>query len=354
MILQRYILKELLLYYLFIFSVILSLFVAGMMLQSARSLEGVALGTLARMIPQTIFGSLAWVMLTATAPSVTLVFARFSSDNEIDAMRTCGIAAGRVMAPGVLFGLILTSMSYLVLEYVAPDANYARRTALKELLLEVLKSPPPGKQFIKIGSNELSYLDSSEGVMRFPLLRKFASDLLEIEYSALKGKVLVEQGKVPRIVLTNLFGIQHDAKGRMTHFSIENDLTVELPTEEALPSEKRPDMMTLDELYDASTTPSTLGRHRWILMILWSRVAQSLVPLLFVLVSMPIGVLVRRGSRLAGLGASVPIFILYLAIYFAFQGMGQNDRIPIVVAAFAPDVVLALLAMALLQVAFRR
>ena len=52
----------------------------------------------------------------------------------------------------------------------------------------------------------------------------------------------------------------------------------------------------------------------------------------------------RKGSRLAGLGASLPPLLLYFIAFFVTQGMGERGRLPAVAAAWLPDALLALLA----------
>ena len=85
-----------------------------------------------------------------------------------------------------------------------------------------------------------------------------------------------------------------------------------------------------------------------ILMILHTRYASSLAPMLLVLVAMPIGILVQRGSRLAGLGAALPPLLIYFVSYFIFQGLGDKSRVHPILAAYAPDLFLGALAYLLL------
>jgi lipopolysaccharide export system permease protein len=91
-----------------------------------------------------------------------------------------------------------------------------------------------------------------------------------------------------------------------------------------------------------------------LLLILHMRYAQALAPLLLVLVAVPIGILVRKGSRLAGLGASLPPLMIYLVTFFIFQGLGEKGRVNPFVAAYAADTFLAVLAVILMIGVARR
>ena len=74
------------------------------------------------------------------------------------------------------------------------------------------------------------------------------------------------------------------------------------------------------------------------------------------LVELPaeVGILVRRGSRLAGLGAALPPLLVYFVCYFVFQGLGDKNRISPLLAAYAPDLFLSVLAFFLLWGITRR
>jgi lipopolysaccharide export LptBFGC system permease protein LptF len=107
-------------------------------------------------------------------------------------------------------------------------------------------------------------------------------------------------------------------------------------------------------LFDKIAAAKSRTVRNPLLLILHSRYATSLAPLLLVLVAVPIGILVRRGSRLAGLGAALPPLLIYLVSYFVFQGLGDKNRVHPILAAYAPDVFLAVLSSILLWGVARR
>ena len=68
----------------------------------------------------------------------------------------------------------------------------------------------------------------------------------------------------------------------------------------------------------------------------------------------PIGIFVRKGSRLAGLGAAVPPLLVYFVAFLVFRGMGEQGTVSPLVAAWAPDAILAVAAAVLLWKACRK
>lgn len=357
MILQRYILRELVASYLFAFMTVLSVCLVGTMFQVFRTFPGLGFTILMKLMPLATGAMATWVMLVASCTSSTLIYARLAAENEITAMRTCGIHVSRIIAPALLLGLVLVGAAYPLNEYVVPWARFNRRLLGRDSVLYALKYlPPPGAQDFKIGAIRLTYLDFRDGRMEKPTISKYSHDQLHLvmEYVARSGTIQSDNGPL-RVILTQpRFWQWNEQTGRQERLSAENDVTFELPTEDPDKAPRQLVDQPADVLwgkYFKSTDPE---ERNSILLILHTRYASSLAPLLLVLVAMPVGILVRRGSRLAGLGAALPPLLMYFITFFVFQGLGDKNRIPAVLAAYAPDLFLGLLAMVLVWGISRR
>ena len=46
-----------------------------------------------------------------------------SKNNEIVAVQVSGISLYRLVLPAIIFGIVISGISFLIQEYVAPDAN---------------------------------------------------------------------------------------------------------------------------------------------------------------------------------------------------------------------------------------
>jgi len=348
MILQRYLFRELLFSFLFTFAVVLGVFLVGLSFQVFRAYSSIGLGTLMRIIPLAATGAASWAILLSVPPSVTLVYGRLSADNEIDAMRISGIATRRMVTPALIFALLVCAGAYGVIEVASPTANYAKRMLIREFSIELLKAPPPGKQHFPFGAFELSYLDCVDGVMQMPYLVQYVNGQPQTEYTALSGRAIIEEGKPIRLMMNRWTAVNHEPSGRVTFASAENEYAVDLPLDDFFKAEKRPENLHWRALLKLARETPPGRRRNWLFTVLYSRFAQSLAPFFLALVAVPIGILVRRGSRLAGLGAALPPLLIYMVAYFVFQGMGENGRMPPYAAAFAPDALLLLLGSGLL------
>jgi lipopolysaccharide export LptBFGC system permease protein LptF len=349
-ILQRYVLRELLLSFTFGLAILVSLLLLGGAFQAFRTTEGLALELVLRFVPLLTVELAPLAVLTASATAATLVYGRLAAENEIDAMRMSGISPARIFMPALLFGLLLSAATYGLAEHASPAAHFQRRSAFKETVLMALKAPPPGKYQLRVGNYRLGYDDCVEGRMQGLWLMKFNVNAdPEIRYQSRSGYALIEEGQPPRLVMSHPEVVHYDLAGRMTTVTVGSDVTVDLEDQEGYRSERQPRDMASEELLAyAEALPRGARKRAEALTIFHTRYAQAAAPLLLVLVAMPTGVFVKKASRLAGLGAAVPPLLLYFVLFFVFQGMGAKGRVPALAAAYAPDALLLALGSGLL------
>ena len=340
MILERYIFRELVGSFLFAFFAVLMVCLVGTMFQVFRTFPGLGFTILAQALPMATGAMASWVMLVATSTSSTLVYARLAAENEITAMRACGIHTARIVAPALLFGLLLICFTYPLVEYVVPWTRFARRMAFRQSTIEALKYPPAGKQDFYIGSLRLTYTDYLNGRMVNPTITKMNRQVVVMDYYAPSGRIVADNGPL-RVIMSKPNYWTIDKNGRQEHFRAGSDVTDEIPLEEFENAQPQ-DVDQRDEiLWDKLAAAPDRASRNPLLLILHTRYASSLAPLLLVMVAVPIGILVRHGSRLAGLGAALPPLLIYLVSYFVFQGLGDKNRVHPILAAYAPDLFLA-------------
>ncbi len=357
MILQRYILRELVASFVMAFLVVMTVGLVGMMYGVFKNFAGLGMEGIARMVPVTAWFVAPWALLVASATATTLVYGRLGSENEIDAMRMNGVHAGRILAPAALFGLLLCHAGWGIVEHATPRALYERKVSLKESTLLLLKVLPRGNKTFEIGRFELSYTDCVDNRMeRLSLLRYDGAKgerRLAMEYYAPEGRVLFD-GAVPRVVLVKPRYTQHDADGTVHRMMAESEVTVPIELQDIARPDKNQDEMGMDELWDAASWHPRKSFRDRARTTIHSRHAQSFAPFLLVLVCVPIGAFVRRGSRLAGMGAALPPLLVYIVAFFVFKSMGEKGRIDPVLAGWAPDALLAAIAAVLLGGMVRR
>lgn len=352
MILERYMFRELFASFLFAFFAVLCVCLIGTMFQVFRTFPSLGFAILSTALPLATGAMASWVMLVASSTSSTLVYARLAAENEITAMRACGIHTGRILSPALLLGLLLVCAAYPLNEVVVPWARHNRRLAFRQSTVEALKAPPPGSQDYFIGQYRLHYTDYIDARMINPTLTLIKltpakEPKVVAKYFAPSGAILSVTEPMKVSMSKPTVWLLKD-NGQQEYFTAGSDVTVEISIKDYESSDRQPVDWESERLWDKIFSTKERSIRNPLLLILHTRYAASLAPLLLVLVAVPIGILVRRGSRLAGLGAALPPLMIYLVSYFVFQGLGDKNRVSPLVAAYAPDAFLAVLAALLL------
>ncbi len=127
-ILHRYIASQLLRTFFISLVVFTFILFMGNVLRLSDLLERGVAGTLLiklflAFIPYLLTFSIPMAILTATL----LVFGRLSADNEITAMRACGVGFSSIFKPGILIAVVLLFICGIINTAISPRAHYAMR-----------------------------------------------------------------------------------------------------------------------------------------------------------------------------------------------------------------------------------
>jgi lipopolysaccharide export system permease protein len=360
MILQRYIFKELLVVFVIAFAVLITVCTVGLVFNMFRATEGVTLSFIFEALPVAFSYMSPWALLVAATLTSTMVYGRLASDNEIDAMRSSGIHMGRIVAPALLFGIVVLVCSFLTHNELTPWAHYARRSLAEETILTLLHNPPPGRQVsIKIGKRaSLSYEDARDGLLIKPFVSLFNEQgLLEKEFWGSEGRIAILSDREIQITIrdANLQLWTLDEKGELRQGgggSLGKETQIPVQLEDPTERPKTADDMGGLELVGAWAR-SEGGRRKGFYTELHLRFAQSIGPVCLIFLGVPIGITVRKGTKLSGLGQAIPPLLGYFALLFVGQSLANRNLVAPEVGAYGPDAVVLVAAAVLWFRVFR-
>jgi len=136
-VLDRYLLRELLLPFLFGIGLFAAIGISvGSLFELVRRVTDsglpwqVAAEVLLLRVPQFV----AYAFPMATLLASLMAYSRLSSDSELVAMRSIGIGTVRLIAPAIALGLIVTGLTFLFNELIVPAANQQASTTLERAL----------------------------------------------------------------------------------------------------------------------------------------------------------------------------------------------------------------------------
>jgi len=344
MILQKYIFRELLVVFVIAFAILITVCTVGLIFNMFRATEGVTLSFIFEALPIAFSYMAPWALLVAATLTSTMVYGRLASDNEIDAMRSSGIHMGRVVAPAVLFAIVVLVCTFVTHQELAPWAHYSRRSLVEETLLTMLHNPPPGRQpSIKIsGRANLSYEDARDGLLVKPLLSLFdANGQPEQEIWGSEGRIKIIGDREVRITIKDGHYMKWatDEKGDRVKvaggpFGKETEIPVEIENPLDRPKTAA-DMSGLELVSEWSR--SEAGRRKTLYTELHLRFAKSLGPVCLIFLGVPIGIFVKKGTKLSGLGLAIPPLLGYFALLFIGQSLADRNLVAPEVGAYGPN-----------------
>lgn len=358
MILQRYILRELIVAFCLMFLPVMFISLLGMLFQTLKLVPAAGLAIVVKAIPIAFVYMAPWVLALSTCAATTLVYGRMAADNEIDAIVTSGVHPRRLFTPAILFGLALCAGAYYLAAHGSPAARHDKRVLFRKTLLHLLESPPQGNQTFKLwGRYSLSYVNAEGGVLELPMVVEHLPGGGRRESFAKTGRFVFRDKQAPEIVLVNGEMWEESVLGS-ARVSGEGNVRVTFEIENLYERSRVPAELTSRELLEhavkAKEEEKDLERYSQLYTEYHTRRSRGAAPVFLMTICAAIGLFVRKGSRLAGFGTAIPPFLVYVVSDLFFHSLGNTGDLPPALAAWAPNVLLAVLALPLFWRVFRR
>ncbi len=274
-----------------------------------------------------VIGYMMPVVLSFTIPfamlvSVMLIFGRLSADNEITAMRACGVSITQIIAPILLVAYLLSGLClYLQLD-VGPKFLGASRAIIKYVALD---NPAaliePGRSVNYNGY--IIYVGEKDGKKLSDIqLISLDGNNVAADITASTGTMTVNKTK--KIISLNLFQCQSinqpysDSKSTMT----SDKLTINIDYGKQLGNKKlvtRAKYMNMTQLFaqmqiarkrNESTTGLEIEMNR--------RIAMGLAPIALVLLGLPLAIRTSRRETSVGLFLGVILSVVYFMAIIIF------------------------------------
>jgi lipopolysaccharide export system permease protein len=349
-IIRNYILREFLSSFFLLIALFTFVLVTGNIIKLADLIinKGVdplsAAKLLIYLAPYLLTFSMPMAVLTATL----LVFGRLSSDNEIMVMRTSGVSLGRIFAPVITVGFIISLLGIPLNDRVLPESHFAARKVLKDILI---KRPT-------------AYLESGA------IIREFEDYIImvhEVDKNVMKNIRIYQpqQGKPTRTIVAS----------RGEFEPIEGTDAIRVKLENGTSDEPNPTnprnfyklnfetyYMTLD-LKDFKDT-SKLGKKLKEMSIselqdemvklkaenidinpvkaeIHKKLVLAFSNLAFILIALPLAITVRRGEKTIGFGISLALIVCYWLLLAGAEAVASRGLVEPWIGMWTPDIILA-------------
>jgi lipopolysaccharide export system permease protein len=293
-------------------------------------------------IPSFLVLALPMAMLLACL----VVYNRLARTNEITAFRSLGVSALRLAVPGLLLGLWITSLTFVLGEFVVPVANLQAAVLMDHALHE----PRPAFRDKNIFYREFEH----DSLSRVFYARRFNGDLMR-DLTILN----FSQGMLTQILVTDsahwnpttqvwdllkgtAYALSADAQ---TYQAINTFEKMTLPLSRApldLATETRgPDEMSFFDTYHYWSLIKGTGEvkfTRQLAVRLQTKLAFPFICVVFALVGLALGLQQRQRSSSKGFGLSLAIIFGYYTVSFTMRSLGEAGVLSIFIAAWTPTI----------------
>ncbi len=280
-----------------------------------------------------------FVLPVSVLTSVLLTFSVMSKNNEIVAVQVSGISLYRLALPAIILGLLLSLGFFYVQENVLPGAN---RNANKTMDIIRKRTTTEEQEFHKnwvVGNhNEFYFYDHlhvrKKQYIRFNML--YMDDNFAIKRRVAANAAYWETDN--QLVLLDGFERVFEAgRPKDSGTFAEKRITVEGGKELFTKKVKDYRYMNIEEMKDYITyleeNRSDTSRYE---AQLHNKYAFPFASLVMVLIAIPFSFLMGKRGTLYGIGVAIGISIVFWGAFGIFSALGATAVLPPFVSAFGP------------------
>jgi len=276
--------------------------------------------------------------------SSELAIGRLSTDSEITAMRAGGISLRRIMIPFITAALAISILAFLINDYIVPEANHISQNIIREI---VLKKGPPNimrNVFFRDAENRYFYinrLDEENMIMQDIMVYEMTQEKFPRTITAKSGKWVVDTWKLENGTIYN-----YDEEGKITYeMSFTNmDIIVKEDLQKFFKNQRTAQEMSSKELRQQIDILQQAGVDTKNFEVdLYLKYSIPFSGLIFVLLGVPLGLRVKRGSKATGIIISIVLVLLYYIFLSTTRSMGRGGMLIPFLAAWLPNIVFGIL-----------
>ena len=347
------------------------------LVHAVAKVAGIGIGAVLGYVPILLLELAPYLVPIGFLLSVVSTYGRMAADNEWTAISMAGVHPLRMLRPGIVLALALSAGLYFVEAELSPSLNYQKRTYGKNSAMQLLKSLNPGRTELRFGEFYLSaaerdtvdrnlfrqvflHLPATEGK---PAQTIFAQEVqISVEGSTLLVDLRVPRWaderhdlRVGRLVvrmdLDKVFGT-NDKERLHWRYQDSGELSARIERTEGLLAQRGPGALEGLSHEHGIIPPANLRNASY---SLHTRQALALICPMFLLLGMPTGLFLRKGSQLASLAVAIGYALVYYIVSMRIgKLLSVNEVVPTWFAAFGASLVGSALGLLLLARAARQ
>ena len=351
--LSRYILKELVGVFglaLFIFTLVLLL---NRVLRLADLVlnKGVSIGVVLKLLAYLSPSFLILIIPIAVLVSAITVFSRLSTDSELVVMKATGMSFLQMLVPVVVLSLAAYAVTSYLMLVAFPAGNRAFQQAMFELVQSKAAVDIKPRVFNDTFSGLVIYVHEvpAKGNVLKGVFIADRRDPKQPQIISAQWGLLKPEPELRRVVFQLQNGTIHrllpdKERYQLVHFR-RHELSLNLGSLFGSRAKKGAKEMTAGELRRWARQAPPGSRQRSIALVeYYKKFSLPVACFLLGFVGAPLGIVNRRSGRSGGLVMSTVVVLLYYLLYTTGEGLGDEGRIPALLAVWIPNIAIGLLA----------
>jgi lipopolysaccharide export system permease protein len=345
-IIRSYILRECIIPFFMALVVLTCVFLLGNLIQLTNLVinKGVNITTVGKAFLLMIPLFLGYTIPIACLISVIFAFSRFSSDNEIIALRASGIHLGRLLTPLIVLGIIASLVMIVLNERIIPYAHYEQRRVLKNLGAENPTALLEAGMFIHAFENQIIFIHKIDGNQMSNIT------IYQPQPDGPTRTIIARRGEFTPVPGGNQIKLKL-MDGTSDEPSLENPenfyklnfkdyfMTLDL-SKENKEVEKKPQSMTLKELKtEIAKLDRLLVNTVQLETEYFRKITWSFSPLIFILIGFPLAVITNRREKSANIVLAIFCFAFYYLISLGCEALSKNGIAPPGLIMWAPNII---------------
>ncbi len=356
--LQLYILRQLIFGVVFSVGGMIVIAIPGLVVSAVNTLGSVAMGSVFGYLPLVMVDLLPYMLPIGFLLTVVATYGRLAADNEWTAMCMAGISPYRLALPGLIVALVLSGGTHYLVSYVSPGLRFQKRDYARQQVVEQFKNLPPGQTELRLGNFYMNARRRDPDRLRFfdvfihvPPKKGDEDDggqTIQADEMTLEFE---ERDMI--IVLKN--ARHHSSwEASFAEVSIRQDLDELFQTRprDHIGWKYRPSPVLRRMLARGEIEASSVAKAQFELHYRYT-VASSC--LLFLLLGVPTGLILRRGTQLGALTISVGYVLTYDMLSMKVgKTLGLSADVPPWLGAWGTTIIAFVIALFMIRRAVKR
>ena len=346
-ILDRYIFQEVVFAFFFAICAFTAVFIgSGTLFRIAKFITdyGASLSSVIKIFIYGLPSIIMWTFPMSILLATLLTFGRLSSSSEITAMKSCGISFGRIAAPAIFLGVVVSGCAILFNEHVVPWANTAYNnvvyyeiqgnTELKSQDHIIVKEITAGKMQRLIYAREYR---AKEEILEGVTMQVFSDDG---KVTHVENATFAEWRDEQWVMHDGMiYDISDDQRTHTMKFD-RQILPVKASPQQIVREQKKPEELTMRELKDQiQIMKSQYANTNALETELYQRITVPMASLIFAIIGVPLGLQPTRTPSSMGFAISVVIIFVYYAIMTLANAIARSGAIAPMYAVWIPNVI---------------